>query len=390
MTLSDDNKAEAPTTSHVRLPFHYKRLTANKIPDRVPATAQSPVFREQDLPLAPSIHVAFVHWCEVGDLDEVKKIAYIFSVVSEDVRMKNNAALHGACRNGNLHVAQWLTSKFELTSQDVRSSDGLILAQTTANGHLTTVQWMIEKFNLTRRDVIIRDFHGPTGACANGHLALAKWLHEKYQFTRPEIFKTRMFPFTCYNGFIESMEWCARTFNIGPMYVRINNCEALRLAATSGLNPAAARWIIETYNLTVDDIRVMNNEIFVRLCGNGEIVLAKWIANRFRLTARDARCRHNEALKSACASGHLEMVQWLVGNFGLTAADTHETKFDKSEMFRDMRSESSAVASQWMVEKFGADSLPPEIVSHVKIATCTHELPDYIGTVGVVGSDVVD
>ncbi len=372
MSVSKESKTDLPT-KHGRAPHRFKRITARKKPERVPAIAQSPVYRGPDLPLASHIHDALVYWCEIGDLDEVKRITYIFSVVSEDVRMKDNTALHGACNNGHLHIAKWLTSEFELTPQDVRSSNGLILAQTCANGHLMTVQWMIETFKLTRRDVIIRDFHGPTSACSNGHLTLVKWLHERYRFTRDEIFRTRMFASSCYNGFIESIEWCARTFNIGPMYVRINDCEALRLAATSGLNPAAARWLIETYSLTIDDIRVLNNEIFVRLCGSGELALAKWIAGKFHLTARDARCQHNEALKSACASGYLEMVQWLVEHFGLTAADAHETKFDKKEMFRDLRTESSAAASEWMVEKFGAESLPPEIINHINIAPREHD-----------------
>jgi hypothetical protein len=355
---------------------------------KLPADAIVPIPKLPDTPISVKILSTFVYWCEIGDLAEAKRVAYIYCIDAEDVRMKladspdehfnrqDNSALYGACYNGHTHVARWLTSEFNLSPQDARSNGNLILAQTCDRGHLGTAQWLIETFGLTKRDVVARKNHAFTGACSSGHLAIAQWLHEKFHFTRAEALETRAFPAACQQGHLDCVQWFARTFEITAEYVRADECEALRNSISDNNRTDTARWLIETYNLSVDDIRCENNEVFVEVCGHGQLEFAQWIADRYQLVTADARDQNNYALQVACAAGHLSMVQWLVDRFGLTAEDARED--DKlSDILWSWRSESPAVASQWMIDTFGADILPRGISDHVRMAASVDDLDDY-------------
>jgi hypothetical protein len=82
-----------------------------------------------------------------------------------------------------------------------------------------------------------------------------------------------------------------------------------------------AQWLVETFKLTAEDVRSLNNYAFQLACCNGHLEVAQWLVETFGLTAEDIRSSTNLAFRWACYNGHLEIAQWLVETFNLTDKD---------------------------------------------------------------------
>ena len=93
------------------------------------------------------------------------------------------------------------------------------------------------------------------------------------------------------------------------------NC-ALRWTCANG-HLEVARWLQQTFQLTVTDARAGGNCALRGACEHGHLEVARWLQQTFQLTADDAQACDNYALRWACEFGHLEVVRWLQQTFQL-------------------------------------------------------------------------
>lgn len=110
--------------------------------------------------------------------------------------------------------------------------------------------------------------------------------------------------------------------------VQEHGAPALREAASSTLSyalakdrMATAQWLVETFDLTADDIRDDDGYIFKLVSCTGSLAGVKWLHRTFALNAADARVCDHVMLRHACNRGDQAMVEWLVTTFEFTASD---------------------------------------------------------------------
>jgi len=68
-------------------------------------------------------------------------------------------------------------------------------------------------------------------------------------------------------------------------------------------------------------VRSRNNEAFLCASVNGRLELFTWLVDTFELTVQDMRSDDNYALRYACSSQHLNILQFLIGRFQLSEDD---------------------------------------------------------------------
>ncbi len=356
---------------HVVVHRHDTRLILRSLPSRIDysdmrrlSPIQDVIPRSHNVPIDDSILSALIYRCEAGDLAEAKNIARIYDIDSEDIRMRSNAAFYGACYNDRLHVAIWLSTEFGLSPQDARSANNRSLKKACMQGGLEIVQWLVVTFGLTRRDMLFFLNNQALRHIFSSY-PKARWLHETFRFTREEVLNSDSHVNVFAIGSLAFVQWFAQAFEISVEDVRKNDCELLRGAASDG-NFSVVKWLIEAFELTADDIKLMDNEVFAEACYMGDLDIVQWLAERYQLTADDARARDNFALRTACALDKLSTVQWLIEHFGLAAENMHGS--DHNDMLRNISEGSTADAAQWMVNRFGAETMPPWIHDHILAA----------------------
>ena len=117
-------------------------------------------------------------------------------------------------------------------------------------------------------------------------------------------------------GWLNTCRWLAETFHLTPDDARVVDNYALRWACENG-HLDVCRWLTETFELTADDARADNNYALSVAAGNGHLDVCQWLTETFHLTADDARADNNYALSVATKNGHLAVCRWLTETFHL-------------------------------------------------------------------------
>jgi hypothetical protein len=75
--------------------------------------------------------------------------------------------------------------------------------------------------------------------------------------------------------------------------------------------------LTQTFNLTAEDARTIENQPFRWCCSQGHLVAAQWLAQTFISIVEDEQVDKNQAFRGGCANGHLAVAQ----TFNLTVED---------------------------------------------------------------------
>lgn len=102
--------------------------------------------------------------------------------------------------------------------------------------------------------------------------------------------------------------------------IRANKNSALRKACKNG-NLPLAKWLVETFGLTVADVVDDNNGALHNACHAGHLNVVIWLVDEFELRRSDLFMHKGIALFTICARGDMKLVIWLVERFDLTGAD---------------------------------------------------------------------
>ena len=75
-------------------------------------------------------------------------------------------------------------------------------------------------------------------------------------------------------------------------------------------------YVLETYEWKYD-IRENDNYALRFACDNGHLETFKYLVEKFNLTIEDVRTYDNYALRWVCGNGHLETVKYIVNKFDI-------------------------------------------------------------------------
>lgn len=192
---------------------------------------------------------------------------------------------------------------------------------------------------------IIADYSiiNPFEECANqirsANLNNVKWIVENFWFyfktNSPVYYFTTdqgpiyLFKGSCVNSQIEICEYLIETFNISIEDVRAHDNYILRVCCERG-DLKMIKYLLDKFPFTIADIRSKDNYILRYACGiNGYIGVLKFIMNftdtdgkpKFNLTKEDVIQDNNLALRYTCIYGNFEMLKWLINIFNLTSED---------------------------------------------------------------------
>lgn len=79
-----------------------------------------------------------------------------------------------------------------------------------------------------------------------------------------------------------------------------------------------AKYLVESFGLTGEDIRDYDNFAFRYSCTGGHLEVAKWLVETFKITATDIKDYKNRTLYWSHRYGHVEVVKWLEDTFYAT------------------------------------------------------------------------
>lgn len=82
-------------------------------------------------------------------------------------------------------------------------------------------------------------------------------------------------------------------------------------------NLNAAKCLINSFSLKIEDIRSMNNFCLRWSCRNGHLKLLKYLCKTFALQLTDLKCVNYQALVWAVANDHSDIVKYLTKHFNL-------------------------------------------------------------------------
>ena len=121
---------------------------------------------------------------------------------------------------------------------------------------------------------------------------------------------------TCEHGRLEVARWLQQTFHLTVADARAEDNWVLRTACEYG-HIEYVRWLHQTFQFDVSDVRATDNQALRWACKGGHLEVARWLQQTFRLTAADARSKDNTILRRACGVGNLEVLRWLQRTWGI-------------------------------------------------------------------------
>jgi Zinc finger, C3HC4 type (RING finger)/Ankyrin repeats (3 copies) len=338
--------------------------------------------------------LALVTACKQGRVKVAQWLCSAFYPTTQDAIF----ALNRVREHGIHTVAGWLVSHHALTAADVRGKGWAVLGHSRDEaGNFVDARWLVETFNLSELD----RYEMLDSACLIGHLETAKWLASTYELRPiPELLfhVCRYGDFgiiqwlasmqtapaqtwapgalvrVCTMGFLEIAKWFA-TFDL----VVADALEAL-IGAAGNAQFAVAEWLVETFGITVSDIRRDHCRVLRKMwdaapnkmakdwlvgafgvtlgdaldalmfaCESGSIIEACGVVLGFGLSVGDARASGNAALRATCASGNLNIVKWLFEVFGHTAGDA---RADENYTLRKACANGHLDVAEWLTETF--------------------------------------
>jgi antitoxin component HigA of HigAB toxin-antitoxin module len=110
----------------------------------------------------------------------------------------------------------------------------------------------------------------------------------------------------------------AKIYNI--QNARFNGNYLLRTVAKCG-HIEILKYIVETYNLTIRDVRTYGNEALIEALDYNHSDIARYLIETFNLTVKDIRYDDNAVLRKAAYHGNLDVLRWLIEKFNLTVDD---------------------------------------------------------------------
>lgn len=270
--------------------------------------------------------------CRHGNLKSLRRLINTFKITVEDIRSNDNYALRHAAGYGHLEVVKFLINTFNLTLEDIRSKNNHALLYSFRYRHLEVTKWLIRTFNLTIDDIrsnnnwVLQDFYlhkrldDFTWLVNTFKLTIEDARSNDYWFIRyicnyekgPTEYDGEPGSDLCEKFFYECLEIYGPDDSMYDNYrVKMNQTSRLKVL----------KWLINTFKLTVDDIRCHNNLLIKTLCKDEDLEALRWLIKVFPLTMEDFKSNDNEALKNICKKGYFELYDFLMDTFNIPSED---------------------------------------------------------------------
>jgi hypothetical protein len=157
-------------------------------------------------------------------------------------------------------------------------------------------------------------------ACGRGNIKIAKWL--KVRRIEPNLIR-RGFDSACVHGQLEIMIWLDKEM-IWMMGITRPTKEYIfhkfRHACANGYFEVA-KWLVQTFRLTNEDVRRKDIFVFQLVCFYGQLQIVQWLIQRFEFTAEDVQLNNNYAFRLAFGNKHKHVTDWLTKTYGIRAED---------------------------------------------------------------------
>lgn len=181
------------------------------------------------------------------------------------------------------------------------------------HGSLQTLKWLLENIDTDPSDHIIRIYKY---SLKHENLEILNWISQ--QNVPQDIDFTSYVYDACIAGNLEIVMKLVDIFkitNVGEI-----NDDVLRYTCYYG-HLHVAQWLVEHFNLNIDDIRSNDNFILRKICDNGHIDILKWVIENFDITINDLRTNNNYALRWSFINGHFDIVDYLFSKFNFKDSD---------------------------------------------------------------------
>jgi ankyrin repeat protein len=221
------------------------------------------------------------------------------AVTKEDILSTESTALLNTVRNGHVDVLKFFCDNFQFTIEDIRLGNNLMLRDAAANGHLSVLIYIVENFNLTLEDVSVYGFLPLREASRFGHFPIVHYMCENFDIRRLYVLEILM-PVPC----SEITLYLCRKYQLTKHEVLFLS-KLLHSAASIG-NLAIVKYLCETFQLSVDDVRTLNERHYTPMriaADNGHFEVLRYFCEKYPLTLSDVS-NHN-----------FEILSYLFGKF---------------------------------------------------------------------------
>lgn len=277
--------------------------------------------------------------CGGGNLSILKFIIGEYQFTREDIKSNQGMAFNAACEHGNLEVVKYLESEFNIISTFSKKIRRNIFCSTCYNGRLEVAKYLFDKFSIISRisfdmtlkadrkkyTTIHRLFER---TCSYGHLEVAKWLVEVFKPDMEDDIlmyhcgAVRAFPEASCKGYLDIVKYLDSLFKLEFKYFKWSGFHPFISICING-HFKVAKWVIERFNLSKEEIIKKNNRMLKLACEHGDLEFIKWLVGKYHITFNDIENEVPSIFSEACGKGYydetrLKLVEFLIEKFNIT------------------------------------------------------------------------
>ena len=268
---------------------------------------------------------------ENGHASVIKYLVETFGLAVDDVCDPNNELLVAAASNGHLPVVQYFVNNFDVTiisatSDGARSGIEFAVRMAAFEGHLSVVQCLLEKINPracrepvnvdvvrntnnnAKNDGIVLDPSSVSNVCDERILNLEN--------DKQELGEMFGFYYAASRGHLSVMKYIAEFLGLHKNKSLIINAH-IQMLLDQG-NAEVLQFVIDTFSLTRDDVRVHISSAIALAYANSDIPFLKCLLTNFKPSVKDVENIIPQLLCLIPAIRDVRFFKILVESFGVT------------------------------------------------------------------------
>ena len=305
---------------------------------------------------------------ETCDIDLIKYLFLAFEYTSEDIRASYNEILYTSVFANRLNLVRFIIETYNLKEGDlcqiergnyhdslmlaahwymfdiiryfieyfnlnigfIRFNNCDVLAYAVDNENLEMIDYLVNRYNLNFQDITLDNRR--SHSYSPFHLALicnsVKIVHYFIDKFRPSLEEIRhshdgfgnlSLKYSSMHGDLDTMKYIVETYNLTVNDIRGNDRSnyPLRKAVKYG-NIKTVKYLVNTFNLTTEDIRSKNNYALRKTPKRGCVKLIKFLMNTFHLTKEDVKTNDYEMIQYGLYKRSYNIVKYVVNRFHIT------------------------------------------------------------------------
>jgi hypothetical protein len=240
----------------------------------------------------------FFLFCYEGDLDSLVKLHEKENFTIDFVQLYNQKTLHTALMQQHLDIGKWLFVTFHLEKNLKYFDVYPVLLKACEKGNLELCVWLYKTFQLNK-DIFDRsDNYFINMVIFYGHLPICEWFQSVYPQSKDNI----IFRKSYYNK---------KYYNSIETACKYGHLEIIK-------------WLFLTFQLTINDISLNNNECFVLACKEGHYNVVEWLGLHFDIDKEIVLNPRTFIVEELSLLERFDIIQFLFNFFGVTEMDVEK------------------------------------------------------------------